>query len=338
MSMIETPTVLDCLYEKARSLRKRVVLAEGGDERIAQAAVDIVKQQLAEVIVLGDRDVVAGQIREAGGDPDNMDLIDPAASEKRAEYAGLLYELRKSKGMGQDEAHTLAGGNLYYPVLAIKSGHADGLVSGATHSTGDTVRPALQVLRTAPGFSIVSSCFLMLLPDNSFGSDGALIFADCGLVIDPNADELAEIAISAAKSFKQLVGGEPRVAMLSFSTKGSAKHEWPTKVIQATDIVRQRNPDLLIDGELQADAALVPWVAGKKAPGSLIEGKANILIFPDLTSGNIAYKLTERLAHAVALGPILQGIARPVNDLSRGCSASDIVQMAAITAVQADAA
>lgn len=334
MSASGEPTVLDCLFEKARALQRRIILAEGGDERIAQAAVEVVRQGLASLTVLGDPDIVASQIRSAGGNPDAIEIIDPAKSEHRGRYAQTLYELRQKKGMEQEEAFHLAGTNLYFPVLAIKCGDADGLVSGATHSTANTVRPALQVLKTAPGFSLVSSCFLMLLPDRSFGVNGALIFADCGLVINPDKDELAEIAISAARSFRQLVGPNPRVAMLSFSSKGSARHEWPEKVAHATAIVRQREPDLLVDGELQADAALVPWVAEKKAPGSPVEGRANILIFPNLAAGNIAYKLTERLAKASALGPILQGVARPVNDLSRGCSTTDIIRMVAITACQ----
>lgn len=323
------------LYTRARRAGKTIILAEGGDQRIADAAVEVRERELARLIVLGNIEKVSDQIRSAGGNPQAFDLIDPATSSHRQEYADDLLALRQAKGMTADKAYELAGANLYYPVLAIHAGHADGLVSGATHSTGDTVRPALQVLKAAPGYSLVSSCFLMILPDTSFGDDGVMLYADCGLVIEPSASELADIAASSAVTYRQLVGFDPRIAMLSFSTKGSASHPMADKVVEATRLAHERHPDLHLDGELQGDAALIPWVAERKAPDSPVAGKANVLIFPDLGAGNIAYKLTERIGKATALGPILQGVARPVNDLSRGCSASDIVKMVAITACQA---
>jgi phosphate acetyltransferase len=326
---------MEKIYARARAAQKRIVLPEGTDARVVKAAAEIKARGLAVPIVLGDPETVRKLAQDNGADVSGIEIIDPASSAKRRQYADTLYELRKSKGMTAEQAFDLAGKVTYYGVLMVKSGEADGMVSGATHSTADTVRPALQVLKTAPGVSIVSSSFIMIMPDASFGEDGLIMYADCGLVINPDARQLAEIAVTTGKTLRTLFGIEPRVAMLSFSTKGSGKDPLVDKVIEATRIAKEKSPDLAIDGELQADAALVPWVGQSKAPGSPVAGKANVLVFPDLQAGNIAYKLTERLAKAEAYGPVLQGIAKPVNDLSRGCDAEDIVNVAAITAVQA---
>jgi phosphate acetyltransferase len=261
--------------------------------------------------------------------------VDPKSHSKKNDYINLMVELRKNKGLTREDASKLIEDPLYLGAVMIKSGDADGEVSGADHATGDVLRPAFQYVKTAPGISVVSGSFLMILPDKSFGENGVLIFADCGVTPNPTDRELAEIAVSSAKTAKALAGMEPKVALLSFSTKGSAKHELVDKVISATKIAQEMAPHLMIDGELQGDAALVESIAKKKAPGSKIEGKANVLVFPDLNCGNIAYKLVQRLANAEAFGPILQGMASPVNDLSRGCSVSDIVTMIAITANQA---
>ncbi|MHB0913693.1 MAG: phosphate acetyltransferase [Armatimonadota bacterium] len=326
---------METIYARAREAKKTIVLPEGKDPRIVKAAVEVVKRGLATPVVLGGPEEVAKAAQEAGVDLSGIQVIDPATSPKRKEYAATLYELRKSKGMTEEQAYELAGQTLYYGVLMVKAGDADGEVSGATHSTADTVRPALQVLKTAPGVSIVSSFFVMIVPDCEYGEEGLFIYADCGLFINPNAEQLAEIAICSGKTIESLFGYEPRIAMLSFSTKGSAKDPLVEKVVEATRIAKEKAPEMLIDGELQADAAIVPWVAKSKAPGSPIEGRANVLIFPDLQAGNIAYKLTERLAKAEAYGPVLQGIAKPVNDLSRGCDSEDVVNVVAVTAVQA---
>lgn len=326
---------MDTIYARARAAQKRIVLPEGLDPRPVKAAEQIKARGLATPILLGKPDVTMQIARDNGVDLSGIEIIDPATSPKRAEYAKTLYDLRKSKGMTEDEAYDLAGKSLYYGVLMVKAGDADGETSGATHSTADTVRPALQVLRTAPGTSIVSAFFVMIVPDCEYGENGLFIYADSGLVINPNPQQLAEIAICSGHSMKTLFGVEPRVAMLSFSTKGSASDPLVDKVVEATRLAKEKAPDMLIDGELQGDAAIVPWVAKSKAPGSNVAGTANVLIFPDLQAGNICYKLTERLAKAEAYGPILQGIAKPVNDLSRGCDAEDIVNVAAITAVQA---
>lgn len=326
---------MEGIYEKARAANKRIVLPEGIDPRVVKAAADVRDRGFAIPIILGNIDKVNALAKENCIDLCGIEIIDPETSPKRQEYADLLFKLREKKGMTADQAYDLAGKTLYYGVLMVKSGDADGEVSGATHSTADTVRPALQVLKTAPGISLVSSFFVMIVPNCEFGENGLFIYADSGLVMNPNAAELAEIAVCSGRTIKALFDVEPKVAMLSFSTKGSAKDPLVDKVVEATRLAQEKAPDMMIDGELQADAALVPWVGGSKAPGSPVAGNANVLIFPDLQAGNIGYKLTERLAKAEAYGPILQGIAKPVNDLSRGCDSEDIVNVVAVTAVQA---
>ncbi len=327
--------IMDGIFAKARAAQKTIILPEGEDTRVVEAAQETVAQGLAKVVVLGKDEEVKKAVAESGVDLSGCTVIDPETSPKRDDYAKSFAELRKSKGVTYEQAYEIVKDPLYYGVMMVCSGEADGQVSGATHSTADTVRPALQILKCAQDVSIVSSFFVMIVPDCEYGENGLFVYADCGLVINPNANELAEIAITSAKTMRQLFDYEPKVAMLSLSTKGSANDHIIDKVIEATRIAKERRPDLLIDGELQADAALVPWIGERKAPGSSVAGKANVLIFPDLNTGNIAYKLTERLAKAKAYGPVLQGLRKPVNDLSRGCNSSDIVNVAAITAVQA---
>lgn len=323
------------LKELVKSKKQRIVLPEGNDERVLEAARQATDEGLGEIIVLGDEDDIDKLAKEKGISLAGIELINPRKSPKLEEYAKLLYELRKHKGMTLEEAYEKASSYLYYGVLMVYTGDADGEVSGATHPTKDTVLPALEVIKCAPGVELASAFFAMIVPDCPYGEDGFFLFADSGMVIDPNPRELAQIAISTADTMKNLFGYEPRVAMLSFSTKGSASHPFVDKVVEATRIAKERRPDILLDGELQVDAAIIPWVAEKKAPGSPVGGKANVLIFPDLDAGNIAYKLVQRLAKAEAYGPILQGLRKPVNDLSRGCSASDIVNVIIITAAQA---
>ncbi len=326
--------VMERIYARARAAQSTIVLPEGADPRIVRAAAEVVTRGLATPVLLGDPETVLRAARESRVDLSGIEVTDPAESPKRREYADLLYELRKEKGLTQGEAYRLAGEALYYAVLMVKAGDADGEVSGAAHSTADTVRPALQVLKTLPGRKLVSSFFIIIVPGSPYGENGVFLYADSGLVVQPSAEELAQIAVETGRSMRLLLDIEPRVALLSFSTKGSAAHALTEKVIEATRLARLSAPDMLIDGELQADAALVPWVAERKAPGSPVGGRANVLIFPDLQAGNIAYKLTERLANAEAYGPILQGVAKPVNDLSRGCDVEDVVNVIAVTAVQ----
>ena len=325
--------IIDKIKAKAKADIKHIVLPEGEEIRNVQAAIMIRDQGLAKLTLLGN----PAKVKEvaAGADLTGIDIIDPADSDKAPLYAATLYDLRKAKGMTEEEAAKKVADPMYYGIMMVKLGDADGLVSGAIHSTGDMLRPALQVIKSKPGMKTVSSCFLMECPDKSFGDNGVMIFSDCGVNIDPDAEQLANIALGAADSARSLAGMEPRVAMLSFSTKGSAKHDNVTKVQEATRIAKEMAPDLMLDGELQLDAALVEKVGQLKAPGSKVAGHANVLVFPDLGAGNIGYKLVQRLAGAEAYGPILQGIAKPCNDLSRGGSVEDIVNTVAMTAVQA---
>ena len=320
---------LDRMKNAAKADKKTVVLPEGEDPRTIAAARKIVDEGLANLVVLGDPATI---------DLPGVAVIDPKTSDKHEAYAQKFAELRAKKGVTIEQAREQMDDNTYFGTMMVKMGDADGLVSGACHSTANTLRPALQILKTAPGTKLVSAFFVMCTDKTEYGENGTLLFADCGLNIDPTADELSEIAIASANTWKSLMSDDPKVAMLSFSTMGSAKGDVPTKVQEATKLANEKEPELALDGDLQLDAALVDSVAQLKAPGSKVAGKANILIFPDLEAGNIGYKLVQRFAGAEAYGPILQGIAKPVNDLSRGCSAEDIVGVVAITAVQAQMA
>ena len=323
------------MKNKAKSNIKTIVLPETNDVRVLEAASTVLKEGFANIVLIGNKEEILNLASKNSFNLDKAQIIDPKNSVDYEEYVQNLYELRKEKGMTIDKAKELLLDSVYFGMMMVKSGKADGLVSGAAHSTADTLRPALQILKTAPGTKLVSAFFVMCVPNCEYGENGTFVFADSGLNANPTADELSEIAISSSKSFENLVGKKSEVAMLSYSTYGSAKSELVDKVIEATRLVKEKAPEIHVDGELQLDAAIVPEIAKSKAPGSKVAGKANTLIFPDLNTGNISYKLVQRLAKAEAYGPLCQGIAKPVNDLSRGCYAQDIVGVVAITCVQA---
>jgi phosphate acetyltransferase len=329
--------ILNEIIANAQKADKRIVLPEGNEPRTLKAAEIVLRDGIARLILLGDPTEISREAKRLGVDIGKATLIDPKTDMKRVHYAEMMVELRKSKGLTMDEALHLLDDPLYFGPIMIKAGDADGELSGAVHATGDVLRPAFQYVKTLPGVSVVSGAFLMFINDHSIGHEGILVFADCAVMPDPDERQLAEIAVTTASTTRAILRIEPRVAMLSFSTKGSASHNMVDKVVKATKIAREMAPDLKIDGELQVDAALVKEVANLKAPGSVVAGSANVLVFPTLESGNIGYKLVQRLAGAEAIGPILQGMAAPINDLSRGCSVADIVNMIAITSNQAAA-
>ena len=326
---------IDDIKNRAKKSIKTIILTESEDVRVLEAASKVTKEGFAKVILIGNQDETNKLASDNNIDIAGIQIIDPVTSNKYDEYVERFYELRKAKGITIEDAKKIIKDNMYFGTMMVKSGDADGLVSGACHSTANTLRPALQILKTAPGTKLVSAFFLMNVPDCKYGEDGIFVFGDCGLVENPNSDELSEIAISSSKSFKQLTNKEPKVAMLSYSTYGSAHSELTEKVVEATKLLKEKMPNLICDGELQLDAAIIPEISASKAKGSPIDGKANTLIFPSLDAGNIGYKLVQRLAKAEAYGPLCQGVSKAVNDLSRGCSSQDIAGVVAITAVQA---
>lgn len=328
--------LLQKIKENARKHEMRIVLPEGTEIRTLKAANQIIEEKLAKIILLGSPEVINKTASENNlTNIKNAIIIDPKNHDKKEAYTDLLVELRKSKGLTREEAAKLVENSLYLATLMIKAGDADGEVAGADNATGDVLRPAFQVVKTLPGISVVSGAFIMILNDKKFGEDGLMVFADCAVQPDPTAQELAEIAVATGNTARTIAGFEPKIAMLSFSTLGSGKHEMVDKAVEATRLAKEMAPDMMIEGELQSDAAIVPEVGQKKAPGSKIAGNANVLVFPTMQAGNIAYKLVQRIAGVEAVGPILQGMAAPINDLSRGCSVDDIVNLVAITANQA---
>ncbi len=328
-------SLIDEIVARAKANKQRIVLPEGTEERTLKAADRLLADEVANLILIGKpAEILALAEKNGLKHIGKATIIDPANHAKKAEYANLLFELRKKKGMTEEQAASLVEDPLYLACLMIKSGDADGEIAGARNTTGNVLRPALQIIKTAPGISVVSGAFLMFIPNKQYGENGIMVFADCAVTPNPTAEELAQIAVSTGRTARDIAGYEPRIAMLSFSTKGSAKHEMVDKVVEATRLAKELDPSLLIDGELQADAAIVPSVGSSKAPGSDIAGKATALVFPTLEVGNIAYKLVQRLAGAEAVGPILQGMAAPVNDLSRGCSVDDVYKMVAIACNQ----
>ena len=325
------------ILANAKSDRKKIVLPEGNEERTIQAAEQINNEGFAFPILIGNREEILNKANDLNVNLSGIEIIDPNESKKLDKYIEAFYELRKNKGITIGKADKIVRDPLYFATMMVKLDDADGMVSGAIHTTGDLLRPGLQIIKTAPGVSTVSSFFIMNIPNSQYGDEGTLLFADCAVNPNPTEDQLVEIAIATAETSQNLCKTEPKVAMLSFSTMGSADHEVVTKVRNATEKAKEKRPDLLIDGELQLDAAIVQSVAAQKAPDSLVAGRANVLVFPDLQAGNIGYKLVQRFANATAIGPICQGFAKPINDLSRGCCVQDIVDVVAITAVQAQA-